>query len=84
MPYAPTRGVANGKHEHMEQTRAAIAAIHNTVKGKLASIQERAEASTDEETDLALEMEFRNVTDSAVWEALYTLANEIDGLRRSR
>jgi hypothetical protein len=64
----------------MNETRAAIAAIHNHLKGEIAGLQERLEESPDDETDLQLKGEFTHVTATAVWEALYTLADRIDRL----
>jgi hypothetical protein len=64
----------------MEPTRQEIAAIHNQLKGVMASIVERAE-DADEETEAALQLELSSSINGAVWEALYTLANHIDHLR---
>lgn len=64
----------------MNETRAAIAAIHSHLKGEIASLQERLGESRDEATDLQLKGEFTLVTATAVWEALYTLADRIDPL----
>lgn len=62
----------------MEPTRAAIAAIQNNLKGNLYSLVEREETLETE----GAQQEFNNLTNNAVWEAVYTLADHIDALRR--
>lgn len=62
----------------MEPTRAAIAAIHNKMKGELSLLLDKEPELTEDEA----QNELTRITAEGVWEALYTLASAVDKLRK--
>lgn len=67
----------------MERSRAAIAAIHNNLTGQLSRLREEVQRNPGQDhLESEAAVEYHGLTAEAVWQALYTLADEVDRLRR--
>jgi hypothetical protein len=69
----------------MERSRAAIAAIHNDLTGQLSRLNEELQRNPSQDhLESEASVVYHGLTAESVWQALYTLADEIDQLRRER